>query len=133
MEKRGESFSMYNFNITVCPTVKDVCEMLSNGEYVFTVVETKSTGELVLINAYHLCPYGLEAFSFDTKSTENPKRLRRANVYYPDHIDHLDELVEKHIAKRFERFKAFCVFDDLLDLENIPQPCRFAPFPEMIA
>ena len=111
-----------------CTSVDDVCEQLKKGEYVFTYVELKNKKGIKFINAYHLCDYGLEAFSFDRNSNELPLKLQRADVRFVKNIENLYMETKKHIAARFDKFKAFVVCDDLLDLENIPKPCRFKEF-----
>lgn len=112
-----------------CTSVDDVCEQLRKGSYVFTYVELKGGRGIKFINAYHLCEYGLEAFSFDRDSNDFPLKLRRADVHYSDHINTLDEKIRKHISMRYKQFAGFIVCNSLLDLENIPKPTRFKAFP----
>ena len=114
----------------ICKCVDDVCEQLKKGKYVFTYVKLKSGDGIAYINAYHLCDYGLEAFSIDRNCMEFPMKLRRADVHFPDHIDNLDAMVKEHITKRSERFDGFMVCNAMLDLANIPKPTRFSAFPK---
>ena len=116
-----------------CTSVDEVCEELKKGKYVFTYVELKNKKGLKYINAYHLCDYGLEAFSFDRNSNELPLTLRRADVYFADHISNLDAMVRDHISARYNRFKAFIVCDAMLNLDGIEKPTRFKAFPKKAA
>lgn len=120
-------------NLYLCTSAEDVCEKLKEGNYVFSFVELKDGRGVKFINAYHLCDYGLEAFSFDRARNDFPLQLRRADVHFADHIDHLDSKVKEHIQMRYKQFKGFIVCDAMLDLDNIPKPCRFKAFPEKIA
>lgn len=122
-----------NKNTYICTTVDDVYEQLKKGEYVFTYVELKNGTGIKFISAYHLCDYGLEAFSFDRKHNEFPLELRRADVRFADNIENLYAETRKHIANRFSQFKGFLVCDELLNLNNIPKPCRFKAFSEKVA
>lgn len=115
--------------IYYCTSIEDVCNQLSNGEYVFTYVKLKNGRGIKYINAYHRCDYGLEAFSFDRHSNKIPLELRRADVHFADHIDNLDEKIKEHITMRNKQFAGFVVCNELLDLDNIPKPTRFKPFP----
>ena len=114
----------------ICTSVDDVCEQLKNGRYVFTFVELKTRTGIKFISAYHLCDYALESFSFDRKSNEFPLKLRRADVHYADHIDNLNAKVKEHMAQRFAQFSGFVVCDSMLELDNIPKPCRFKAYPD---
>lgn len=117
----------------ICTSVDDVCEQLKNGKYVFTYVELKDGTGVKYISAYHLCDYGLEAFSFERKSNELPLKLRRADVHFADHIDNLEARIKEHMTERFTRFSGFVVCDAMLDLDKIPKPCRFKAYPDKIA
>ena len=116
-----------------CTSVEDVCEQLNNGKYVFTYVELKDGSGVKYISAYHLCDYGLEAFSFDRKSNKLPLKLLRADVHFADHIDNLGARIKEHMTERFARFSGFLVCDAMLDLENIEKPTRFKAYPTKIA
>ena len=122
-----------NSKAYTCTSVEDVCEQLNNGKYVFTYVELKDGSGVKYINAYHLCDYGLEAFSIDRKSNKLPLKLLRADVHFADHIDNLGARIKEHMTERFARFSAFVVCDSMLDLENIEKPTRFKAYPTKIA
>ena len=113
----------------ICTSVDDVCEQLKKGKYVFTYVELKGGIGIKYISAYHLCDYGLEAFSLEHKSNKSPLKLCRADVHFADHIDNLEILVKEHMTERFAKFSAFVVCDSMLDLDNIGKPTRFKPYP----
>lgn len=115
-----------------CKTVDEVCEWLKKGKYVFTYVVLKNGNGYQFINAYHLCDYGLEAFSIDRTTHQMPLKLKRAAVHFAENIDCLDEKVKEHITMRFKRFTGFVVCDAMLDLGSIGKPTRFKAFPDTV-
>lgn len=109
-------------------TKQEVFEAIKYGKYVVRYVLT-SEGRLVFISAYHLCDYGLEAFSIDPKSITIPHKLRRANVYFSERIEELYDDIKCHIDNRWDASRGgYMICNELLDLNNIDSPCRFSRF-----
>ena len=93
---------------TVCAMSKQVSIVDEKGEEIRFITYANNTAEVLAEKNVTLGPWDETSIPLDSK-------------------------VKEHIQMRYKQFKGFIVCDAMLDLDNIPKPCRFKAFPEKIA